>query len=242
MHEARVRASQPLCSCAAHSQHARSPPRLTLLTSPAMADDMLVYIAGTGDVEEAMRLIEEDGAAVNARNANEATPLHVAAGRADIGMIEMLVRHGADVDAQEAMELGSSGPLHYAVRGGDVDVVEALLNAGANPSMPEGLHGFTPLHVAARMSLNDIAKLLVSKGADVNRRDLEGFNASYWAKESDNADFLKIAGMPAPAAALAEEMYEALRTKMEISEAVAAGGAPKKKAKGKKGKKGKKKK
>lgn len=161
-------------------------------------------------------------------------------------MIEALVRHGANVNRREATELGGFTPLHYAVRHADVEVVECLLNAGADPSLPEETHGFTPLHIAARTKANDIAKMLVFKGADIHRRDAEGFNASYWAREAGNEEFLAIPGMPAPAAASAEERYTALRTKIaltkRIEEAAAAkAGKGKKKAGGKK-KKGKKKK
>lgn len=55
-----------------------------------MADGMLLYVAGTGDVAEACRLIEEDAANVDARSPSDATPLHVSnRGTADVNQTEV---------------------------------------------------------------------------------------------------------------------------------------------------------
>lgn len=125
--------------------------------------------------------------------------------------------------------------------------VEVLLNSGADPSQAESIHGFTPLHLAVRLASNDIAKLLVHKGADIHLRDFEGHNASYWAKEVGNTEFLAVPGVPPPASALAEEVYQAFKIKQEISAKLAAAakaraGGKKKKTGAKKGGKKKKKK
>jgi ankyrin repeat protein len=37
------------------------------------------------------------------------------------------------------------------------------------------------LHYAARYGFKDIASLLLNHGVDINLRDNNGFNASYWA-------------------------------------------------------------
>jgi ankyrin repeat protein len=58
--------------------------------------------------------------------------------------------------------------------------------------------GFTPLHWAVYESLlipgaQDVAKLLVVRGADINARDKEGSTPLYWAVWQGNpdlADFL----------------------------------------------------
>jgi len=46
-------------------------------------------------------------------------------------------------------------------------------------------NGSTPLHVAAKKGFAEIIELLVTYGSDVNRRDVFGFNASWWAFENN---------------------------------------------------------
>jgi len=55
------------------------------------------------------------------------------------------------------------------------------LEIGADPNI-QNLLGLTPLHLAARFGHIYIAKLLIVNAADVNIRDFNGYNASYWAE------------------------------------------------------------
>jgi ankyrin repeat protein len=43
----------------------------------------------------------------------------------------------------------------------------------------------TALHYAARFGFKEIVKLLMTYGADINLRDMNGFNAAHWAKMSE---------------------------------------------------------
>ncbi|WP_181885310.1 ankyrin repeat domain-containing protein [Trinickia dinghuensis] len=72
-------------------------------------------------------------AGVNANMVDRAgsRPLHWAARSGDRRMIELLVRHGADVDARHSGT--SETAAHLAARDGKTDSVRALLAAGANP-------------------------------------------------------------------------------------------------------------
>lgn len=60
--------------------------------------------------------------------------------------------------------------LHQAARRGDVARVRALLDAGVKPDT-EGRHGITALMVAAGEGHEEVARLLVERGADVNARE-----------------------------------------------------------------------
>src|SRR6266571_9373673 len=68
--------------------------------------------AKSGDIER-VKILLEQGADVNARNAIGAAPLHEAAWSGNIDLVELLLARGADVDERHA-EAGST-PLHYAV-------------------------------------------------------------------------------------------------------------------------------
>ncbi|OGS12111.1 MAG: hypothetical protein A2234_07400 [Elusimicrobia bacterium RIFOXYA2_FULL_58_8] len=60
--------------------------------------------------------------------------------------------------------------LYRPAEKGDVAAVRALLEAGADPNMSTAIWGhMTPLHMAVANSRLEAAKLLIARGADVNR-------------------------------------------------------------------------
>lgn len=59
--------------------------------------------------------------------------------------------------------------LHYAVRVNDLQLLNQLLNENNIDEKDE--YGYTPLHIAARFNHFDIAKVLISKGAEINSFD-----------------------------------------------------------------------
>jgi ankyrin repeat protein len=87
-------------------------------------------------------------------------------------LLATLVDHGADVNA--APWIGS--PLHWATNFGHVEVMAWLLDHGANihstAGMP-GQGGATPLHTAAWAERPAPVELLLARGADPARRDIE---------------------------------------------------------------------
>jgi ankyrin repeat protein len=88
--------------------------------------------------------------------------------------VELLIDHGADVNARQEREFT---PLMFAAAEGHADVIRVLLRHGADPSLatlastrrerrPAG--GMTPLLLAARQGHLAAAQALVEGGADVN--------------------------------------------------------------------------
>ncbi|KAH9285373.1 Tyrosine-protein kinase HTK16 [Echinococcus granulosus] len=84
---------------------------------------------------------------------------------------------------------GSTNELHHAVRKGNLKGVRDLLNriTSTNVSMNEYVNeksadsGATPLIEAAKTGSNDIVRLLLDHGAQVNLRDCGGFTALHRA-------------------------------------------------------------
>ena len=60
---------------------------------------------------------------------SQSTPLHLAAGYNRVGVVEVLIKHGADVHAKDK---GGLVPLHNACSYGHYDVAELLVKVSLN--------------------------------------------------------------------------------------------------------------
>ena len=100
-------------------------------------------------------------------------PLHHAADRGLLGMVQMLLHAGADPNKRFS-DIGKtySGctPLHRATRNGHADVVKALIDGGGGVNNIEN-GGNTPVHLAAFRGYLTVCKVLVENGADLDRRN-----------------------------------------------------------------------
>lgn len=107
---------------------------------------------------ELARALIERGADVNAtaRNAFRVAPVHAAAAMRDCATMQLLLDHGADVNARQ--QLGYT-PLHTAAQLGD-DAMIDLLRAGGADSRVAGDDGKTPADLAAAHGHIDIAERL----------------------------------------------------------------------------------
>lgn len=85
------------------------------------------------DMLKVNSLLRDEPDQVNVKSpANLWTPLHVAIMRDDHKMADILLRHGADVNAQN---LNGRTPLHDAAGRGKARLVQLLLDHGADPSL-----------------------------------------------------------------------------------------------------------
>ena len=94
---------------------------------------------------EVVRLLLENGAEVDVRNAVGSTPLHGAAGHREPGAAQLLLSHGADATLRN--DLGTT-PLHRAARATAYRTMTLLLQHGGDVNAA-GETMQTPLHLAA---------------------------------------------------------------------------------------------
>jgi len=95
------------------------------------------------------------------------TPLHRAASANHVEMVKLLLRHGANVDAEDNSE---NSPLHRAIYSGHGEVARLLIEAGAD-AQARNHAGNTPVQMAAFAGLPEVIKLLVEAGSPVNLQD-----------------------------------------------------------------------
>jgi ankyrin repeat protein len=144
------------------------------------------------EVEELLSL----GAATDIKDSQRDQPLHYAASRALEGILRLLIKRGANINAK-----GRAGmtPLHMSLR--FPKIFKALLQMDPAISAQDD-QGDTPLHLALSSTLTDrplkgstVEKLILS-GADVNVRNRTGIAPFHmilekkWLEGEHSASFL----------------------------------------------------
>lgn len=145
-----------------------------------------------GDVQRARALLTADPALVHAReewddtftrylcmeSRRKFTPLHRAAANGNLSLVELLLAHGADVNAIASFH---ETPLHLAVLDNHLPVVIRLLAAGALVNL-RASNDMTALHWAVMRGYEDVAGMLVDAGADCTIPDQLGQTPLTWAE------------------------------------------------------------
>ncbi len=158
---------------------------------------LMTAISG-GDLSVVQMLVDA-GANVNTvEKFHNQTPLMyaAAANRNASKMVKLLLSKGADVKPRalysdwpsqvtseprtQYRSVGGLNALLYAARNGCYPCVEDLIAAGADVNVPTP-EGITPLMIALDNEHNDVAKLLMDKGANLNVWDWWGRTALWIA-------------------------------------------------------------
>ncbi|MEP1205854.1 MAG: ankyrin repeat domain-containing protein [Rhizobiaceae bacterium] len=167
---------------------------LSLLGQGVVAGE-LIKAARSGDVAQVQQLLA-DGADVNETD-RFGTALHFAAIGNHIGVVEVLVAHGAEVNAKSKI-LGT--PLHAAANRNQAHAAEKLVQLGANADA-RNKDGYTPLQLAAKLGGADVARSLIKAGVDVNTvtsgwgdnaYKLGELTALHLARLTDNRDIVEM--------------------------------------------------
>jgi len=162
-------------------------------------ESALMLAIKTGSVPVVQLLIDA-GANVNTiETQHKQTPLmYAAAAKSNAGeMVRLLLARGADVtprslsydwpshiSEEPRVQYHPSGGLTallYAARDGCYDCAEALVARGADVNVPTQPEGVTPLMIALDNDNNDVAKLLLDRGANPHVWDWYGRTALYIA-------------------------------------------------------------
>ena len=159
----------------------------------------LMLAIKTGAIPIVRLLIDAGSKVDTVERQHKQTPLmYAAAADANAGeMVKLLLSRGADVTPRslaydwpthiseeprvQYRPFGGLTALLYAARDGCYDCVEALIASGADVNVPTQPEAVTPLMIALDNDNNDIARLLLDRGANPHVWDWYGRTALYIA-------------------------------------------------------------
>ncbi|KAG8226948.1 hypothetical protein J437_LFUL004666 [Ladona fulva] len=129
----------------------------------------LLEAARAGNEERLRALLHPLNVNCHASDGRRSTPLHLAAGYNRARVVELLLRHGADVHAKDKGTLIDAVIVGFSKAFSKVDqhqqAYQMLLKHGALVNAMD-LWQFTPLHEAASKSRAEVCTLLITEGAD----------------------------------------------------------------------------
>ena len=161
---------------------------LSVVSTGAIADPTLADAIRAGDRATALKMMQE-GADVNAAQADGTTPLQWATYRNDLELVKALLARGAK--AKVTNSFGAS-PLSEAVKIANLDLVTQLLKAGADVESPNA-DGQTVLMLAARNGSVEIARALLKYGANLNAVETwRGQTALMWAAAQKHPEVVEL--------------------------------------------------
>ena len=160
----------------------RTPPHIASLQSQSHVERL---VDGTDEIENKSQISGSDLGSESSESFAERsddsfdfdydkksgfTPLHIAVSKARLDMCQMLLKHKADVRAQDNK---GNTPLHLAFYGGHLEISRILLEYNAEVNS-QNEDGSTPLHIASSNGNIDLFRLLLAHNANAFAHDIRG--------------------------------------------------------------------
>ncbi|VDN17895.1 unnamed protein product [Gongylonema pulchrum] len=197
---ARTRDGSTLLHVAALSGHAETAlvflKRGVPLHMPNKRGALSLHCAAAAGFNDVVRMLISKGTHVDIRtrvNANGDTLMHVACRSDNTDMLQLLVNFdGTDVDAVNAV---GWTPLHEASSKGNIAALKILHRLKANPNIADkfstNIPGALSLHCAAAAGFNDVVRMLISKGTNVDIRTRDNYTALHVAVQAGKASVVE---------------------------------------------------
>ncbi|KAF6112681.1 ankyrin repeat domain 6 [Phyllostomus discolor] len=152
----------------------------------AALSERLLIAAYKGQAENVVQLINK-GAKV-AVTKHGRTPLHLAANKGHLPVVQILLKAGCDLDVQDD---GDQTALHRATVVGNTEVIAALIQEGCALDRQDK-DGNTALHEASWHGFSQSVKLLVKAGANVLAKNKAGDTCLHVAARYNHLSIIKL--------------------------------------------------
>ena len=149
----------------------------------------IVEAALYGKVDTVKKALDQ-GYKVDERDAEKRTALMYAAFNGQTELVKIMIKAGADVNAQD--KIGTSPLMFAASAPGAVETVKVLLEAKAEINMVDSNEHFSALMWAAAEGQAESVKFLLSKGADLTLQDIDGDTAESFAAKAGHTAVAQI--------------------------------------------------
>lgn len=118
---------------------------------------------------QVVELLISKGANFEHRNVSDYTPLSLAASGGYVGIIQLLLRHRAEINSRTGSKLGIS-PLMLASMNGHSAAVKLLLDMGSDINAQIETNRNTALTLACFQGRHEVVSLLVERRANIEHR------------------------------------------------------------------------
>ncbi|NXH18940.1 ANKR6 protein, partial [Bucco capensis] len=152
----------------------------------AVLSERLLIAAYKGQVENVVQLINR-GAKV-AVTKHGRTPLHLAAHKGHLHVVQVLLKAGCELDIQDD---GDQTALHRAAVVGNTDVIATLIQEGCALDRQDK-DGNTALHEACWHGFSQSAKVLVKAGANVLAKNKAGNTPLHLACQNSHSQSTRV--------------------------------------------------
>lgn len=154
-------------------------------TAAKMGSPEVMKAAAAGNLGE-LQLLENRGYSLTAPDAEQTTPLHVAAYKNQKAIVDYLLSRPGML--KDPLDKRGSTPLILAVAAGNLDCVSSLIEAGCDLKV-KGPDGGTALHKAAAQGYLAIVDKLLNAGADPKAVDLRGNTPEMLAQKKKKGEW-----------------------------------------------------
>lgn len=147
---------------------------------------LLLQAIRQGDKNKVIKLIKDSPNLIDGQT--KTVPLIAALSAGKLGIAQVLIEHGADVNKLDAE---AQTPIYIAVIKNYPTIVKLLLDYGADPLLAPG--GISLLHEAAQTGKNAIVQLLASRrSSDLNNKDKFGKTPLMYAIKRNNLPLVRL--------------------------------------------------